>query len=445
MQQTSFSIPSPYPWQAQFLEIDARLNPKLSVLCVGRRAGKSFLACLWAILAKGGLLEGGHVCWLGPSEKTISEAKSWVRAWLAPLIVPGNPGNIGFNFSNGSRLDFHSIGPNAPLSVRGRGYALCVCDEAAHIDNLRLTMDAAVKPALLLDGGRILMISTPSGYNEFRDYYQEAEREGVAFHAPSSVNPTLKPAELEHLRRTTAPVMFEQEYLAAFVEMAGCLMRREYLIKAEPPESMISTCFGIDLALAQFDRSDYSALVVAGISKDRKLWILHARRWRKTWPETVALLADYNKAWCPQIAVCEQVAFQELAVRDLIKVGLPLTGLKVSKGKEERFLPILTKYALRLITHSTTLDPEFESELLSFPESSHDDYCDSLVYAVGGLDREIRDAWTPDLSSGECWAPRLPHERRNKLLYDGHGEVFDFEAFKELSNKRAAAASGKVE
>ena len=173
---TNFSIPSPYSWQAQFLEQEARLCPKLSVLCVGRRAGKSFLACLWSILAKGGLLEGGHVCWLGPSQKTISEAQSWIRAWLAPLIVPGNPGNIGLDFSNGSRLDFHSIGPNAPLSVRGRGYSLCVCDEAAHISNLRLILDSAVRPALALAGGRILMISTPKGYNDFRDYYLEAER-----------------------------------------------------------------------------------------------------------------------------------------------------------------------------------------------------------------------------------------------------------------------------
>ena len=45
--------------------------------------------------------------------------------------------------------------------------------------------------------------------------------------------------------------------------------------------------------------------------------------WGKTFPETVVLLAEYNQIWQPQIAICEQVAFQELAVRDLEKVGLP--------------------------------------------------------------------------------------------------------------------------
>jgi hypothetical protein len=40
------------------------------------------------------------------------------------------------------------------------------------------------------------MISTPRGHNHFFDYYQEAEREGVAISAPSSVNPNLKPSEL---------------------------------------------------------------------------------------------------------------------------------------------------------------------------------------------------------------------------------------------------------
>jgi predicted phage terminase large subunit-like protein len=372
------------------------------------------------------LLEGGHVCWLGPSEKTISEAKSWVRAWLAPLIVPGNPGNIGFDFSNGARLDFHSIGPNAPLSVRGRGYSLAVCDEAAHIENLRMILDAAVKPALALAGGRMLMISTPRGHNHFFDYYQEAEREGVAISAPSSVNPNLKPSELEHLRRTTAPIIFEQEYEAQFVEMAGCLLKREYLCVADPPsiESFQTICFGIDLALATHERSDYSALCVTGIAEDRRLWVLHGRRWRKTWPETVALLADYNRAWCPHLAVCEQVSFQELGVRDLIKAGLPLIGLKVSKGKEERFLPVLTKYALRMIWHSASLDSELEAELLSFPESSHDDFVDALVYGVGGLDSEIRSAWAGGNPSAELWRG-LPHEHVARPEYDKWGNLWE--------------------
>jgi predicted phage terminase large subunit-like protein len=281
------------------------------------------------------------------------------------------------------------------------------------------------------------MISTPRGRNDFYDYYREAERDGIAIHAPSSVNPNLKPTELEHLRRTTAPILFEMEYLALWVEMAGALLKREYLRKAEPPplESFQTICFGIDLALAVHDRSDFSALCVAGVDRDRKLWILHGRRWRKTFPESVALLADYNRTWKPQLCVCEQVAFQELAVRDLIKVGLPLMSLKVSKGKEERFLPVLTKYALGMIHHANSLDSELEAELLSFPESAHDDFCDSLVYAVGGLDSEIRDAWDANQTSGRHWGRQLAHEKPEPRIYHENG---DYDVIRELGTGEAA-------
>jgi|SRR5271165_3155439 len=409
-----FNLPTPYPWQAQYLEIDKRVEAKLSVLCCGRRAGKTFVAMLWALTAKGGVLAAGHVCWIAPDDKRLAEARSWAKAWLAPLLVPGNPGSIGIDLSNGGRLDFWSAGPQAPQPARGRGYDLCVIDEAAFISGLRLMVDASIRPALALSGGRMLMISTPRGMNSFREYYQEAERSGVAFHAPSTMNPELKASELEQIRRTTAPIIFEQEYLGRFVEQAGCLMKHEYVRKGAAPsiESFLTLSFGLDIALATHDRSDYSALVVAGISRQRQLWILMARRWRKTWPESVALLADYNRIWKPQIAVCEQVAFQELCVRDLLKVGLPLIGLKVSKGKEERFLPVLSRFAIGEILIADTIDSEFLAELMSFPESAFDDQVDSLVYSVGGLVSEIRDAWSPELSSGAQWGGRLPHEKR---------------------------------
>jgi hypothetical protein len=135
--------------------------------------------------------------------------------------------------------------------------------------------------------------------------------------------------------------------------------------------------------------------------------------------KTVVLLAEYNRIWQPQIAICEQVAFQELACRDLERAGLPLVPLKVSKGKEERFLPVLTKYALGTIWHADTLDPEFEAELLSFPESAHDDWVESLTFAVAGLQKEIRDAWSPDLGSAAHWGRSvLPHEKPKTIGYE---------------------------
>jgi hypothetical protein len=68
---SNFTIPSPYPWQADFPESEKRLDPRLSVAVIGRRAGKSTLGLLhWLLNSKG--LEAGHdAAWVGPNDKVI--------------------------------------------------------------------------------------------------------------------------------------------------------------------------------------------------------------------------------------------------------------------------------------------------------------------------------------------------------------------------------------
>jgi predicted phage terminase large subunit-like protein len=274
------------------------------------------------------------------------------------------------------------------------------------------------------------MISTPRGMNPFRDYYIEAQRDGIAFSAPSTVNPHLKASEFEKLRRSTPPLVFEEEYLARFVQMGGALLKKEhirYVEKAPRLESM-SISFGIDLALRTDGKSDYSAIVVCGkASGDDRTYVLHCDRWRATWPETVAKLANYNRAWSPEICGIENYLFQELTVRDLLKVGLPMHALKSSKGKEERFLLLTTPYALGLVHHVESLrGSEFEMELTAFPESAHDDWCDALVYGYAVLNRELRVAMSEQDGGYLNWGHRLKAEIDTRLFHgDGSYDVIE--------------------
>jgi len=424
--EVSFQIPKPLTWQAQLLSMISEASVRSIVAVVGRRAGKTHAALLAALTSPKGLLAGYDVAWLGPSDKVIAESKAWFKAWCAPVIVGASPGDLGYALSNGSAIDWWPAGPNAKQPVRSRGYGMVVVDEAAFIPNLKLLVDASVRPALAIDEGVLMLIGTPYGKagSDFYDFYLEAKNNGVAFHGPSSINPHLKASELEKLKRTTDELTFRQEYGAEFLDRAGSLLKANQIRKGTPPalELFKTIAFGLDIALSSKQRADYTALVVSGVDDQDRHWILAAFRWRADWPTTFERVLRFNEQWHPHVIQTEQVAFQELAIREMIDVGLPVTAIKPSTDKETRFAPIHLRYSLGQVWHAENLDPEFERELLSFPQSQYDDQCDAAVFAVTALDRRMRTACATEINTGECWGGRLPHEKKRKVrMYFGFG------------------------
>jgi predicted phage terminase large subunit-like protein len=432
--QTNFQIPHPTEWQQAFLQTEDELQPRLIAICLGRRGGKSFIALLWVLLNRLGLLAGHSVAWVAPSDKVLGEVRSWVKAWLDPFIVGPSPGGLGFRLQNGADLDFWSASPNAPQPLRSRGYACCVIDEAAHYTiNLRDTVDAAIRPALALAEGKLLFISSPKGRGDFYHFYTEAQREGLAVHGSSLVNPHFSEAEYKRLQRVTEPILFRQEYGAEFLERSGALLRREQIRYGVPPpiEEFRSVVFGLDLALSTKQRADYTALVIAGVDRQDRRWVLHAVRWRADWPDTFARVLSYSRAWPVELIQTEEVAFQQLAIREMTEAGLPVTAIKPHTDKEARFAVIHQRYALGMIWHNETLDAEYENEMLSFPLSEHDDWFDATGLALSTLFKELRTALS-DEGSGTHWAPKLRYEKKKQIvLYDFHGNPHSFDPIED--------------
>jgi hypothetical protein len=285
-----FEIPKPLSWQQNFLAQERAAESRLAVAVCGRRSGKTFLALLHAILNSKGLLAGYDVAWIGPNDKVISESRAWFKAWMGPLIVGASPGGLGHCLANGSVIDWWPAGPNASPPTRSRGYGTVIVDESQLIQNLKLVLDAAVRPSLAVDEGKLLLIGTPQGKTgqDFYELYREAQRTGLAYHAPSSISPLLKPRELEHLRKTTGQLEFRQEFGAEFLDREGSLLKREQLRHADPPPlgEFRKIAAGLDIALSSKQRADYSALVITGLEYQGRAWVLHAARWRSDWPTT---------------------------------------------------------------------------------------------------------------------------------------------------------------
>jgi predicted phage terminase large subunit-like protein len=419
---TALQLPRPLPWQRAFLDQDRQEPVSLTVQCVGRRSGKSHLGLLWLAFAPGGLLDGKPVAIGAPTEAHMAEVRQTFKNWFHPLIKGPSPGNLGFELANGGRVDFWSLSPGHN-AFRGRGYSLAWIDEAAFVRNLSETIEQNLTPALAQYKGRLLLTSTPRGFNQFHDWFRRAEREGRVVTGPSTLNPNVSPKWLAEQRKTMPEVVYQQEVLAQFVTIDSGLVKRSDIKLGTPPplDEFLSLSMGLDFALTEKKTGDFSAAVLAGVDRDKQTWILRAEKWRAAWPETFQRVLELYKLFEPHIVVTESVAFSELCVRELTAAGVPIDAIKPSVDKVARMSPIAMRYRLGMIHHSVYLPQDFEDEILMFPNGGeHDDQVDALVYAVGGLDRTIREAWSEG-STGLHWGTRLPHEAKAKILYNNDG------------------------
>jgi len=198
-------------------------NPaRFKVLAAGRRWGKTRLGVNECLDVAS---QGGRAWWVAPSYKT-SEV-----GWR-PLQRIGN--KIGaeirkvdrtINLPNGGSVQVRSA--DDPNSLRGEGLDFVVLDENAFMKEEAWT--EALRPSLSDRQGGALFISTPKGHNWFWRMHQRGltdDDEWASFQFPTSTNPYIVPAEIEAAKGMLPERIFNQEYLAQFLDDAGGVFRR---------------------------------------------------------------------------------------------------------------------------------------------------------------------------------------------------------------------------
>jgi phage terminase large subunit-like protein len=187
------------------------------------------------------------------------------------------------NLPNGGSVQVRSA--DDPNSLRGEGLDLVVMDEVAFTKEEAWT--EALRPALSDRQGKALFISTPKGHNWFWRNYQRGLNDGeewASFTFPTSSNPYIAPGEIEAARLSLPERVYQQEYLAVFVDDAGGIFRhvmeaataQEQTLPLEGHQyiggvdvaSMVdfTVCSVIDVTTSEmvymdrFNRIDYTAL-----------------------------------------------------------------------------------------------------------------------------------------------------------------------------------------
>lgn len=385
-QKIEIVLPELHPGQQQIVNEAKRFN----VLACGRRFGKTTLGIDLLIDPA---LDGYPTAWFSPTYKMLNEVWREVCRLTKPLQTKLAAQEHRIELLTGGVIDMWSL--DSPDSSRGRKYKRAVIDEAAMVAGLSNAWQAVIRPTLTDYRGDAFMLSTPNGLNFFFECFTRGvdatHPEWASWHLPTTANPYISPLEVEAARKELPSLIFDQEYLAQFLQGQGAVFRRieENLtapIDATPDDhrghrigmgvdwgqKLDRTCLSVgcldccvELQLDYFNQLEWA------FQRDRL--ILLARKWNAT-----DILLELNSIGSPNFEALRNDGFADN--RNLI--GFETTAS--SKGPLIRSLAL----ALEQMEFRWLPDAVGKAELLAYeskisrvtghvsysaPENTHDD------------------------------------------------------------------------
>ncbi|WP_320533655.1 hypothetical protein [Robbsia andropogonis] len=166
---------------------------------------------------------GQYMGFFAPDYKIMSETYRELEDALAPITAHSNKTDGLIRLMGGGRIDFWTL--NNPKAGRSRKYHGVLVDEAAFAgDDMPDIWAKAIAPTLFDFRGWAWAMSTPNGVDPGNWFWQICNNKELGwkeYHAPSNTNPFLPVDEFERIRLANAPLVFQQEYLAEFVDWNG--------------------------------------------------------------------------------------------------------------------------------------------------------------------------------------------------------------------------------
>jgi hypothetical protein len=211
----------------------------------GRRWGKNVVGESVAIddAAKGRL-----VGWFAPENKRLSESYNVIVDALGPIKKSSDKTHGIIRTITGGSVEFWSL--EDENAGRSRKYHRVIGDEIAFTKPKTIDVwNRSIRPTLLDYAGRALMMSNTNGIDPDNMLYELCHNPAhnfVQFHAPTRTNPFLPQSEVDALARDNHPLVYQQEYLAEFVDWSGdAFFSREKLLANGAPVELPVRCEAI--------------------------------------------------------------------------------------------------------------------------------------------------------------------------------------------------------
>ena len=232
--EKSDRIRLPYPHQGQILV--RREAKRFNWLSAGRRWRKTTLAMAIAVE---NAVNGKTIIWGAPTYDQVSVGFEETRK-ASHGVATFNQSRMEAHFPNGGRILYRSL--DNPDNARGHTADGVVMDEAAYIH--RKAWSEVLRPMLVDTHGWSWGISTPCGRNWYWEEHVNAlnDPDSMAWQVPTLgvritdmglvrepnpyENPDIPFSEIERVFYKQPRQVFEQEFLAQFVELSGGVFRR---------------------------------------------------------------------------------------------------------------------------------------------------------------------------------------------------------------------------
>ena len=360
---------------------------------MGRQFGKSLmgenLLLYWAIN------DGPcRIMWVSPVYSQANKVQKELYAAIAKsgIVASNNFSSNELTLKNGSTIIFRSA--ERYDNIRGETLDYAILDEAAFMKDEAWT--EAIKPTLLVRGKKALFISTPKGKSWFYDLYQLGVSEDhpnyKSYRGTSYDTPYIDREEIEEAKRTLPEKVFQQEYMAQFIDGGGEVFSnvRELWDTTMWQRASGRVYCGIDLGRAE----DYT---VATFIDDRgnvfDIYRNNATEWSTMVREIMEKVKKYNATVMVEVNSIGDVIFEQIKKewqdthqfvtsaksKNEIIEGLILDcNEKAIKIPHETAFPALT-HEMEVFTYD--YNPKTRSIRYGHPNGMHDDTVMSLAIA----------------------------------------------------------------
>ena len=244
------------------------------VVVAGRRFGKTYLGKYE--VSKYAVRKANSYIWFIAPSRGMGKRLLWkpLKEFLPRAYIKDkNETDLSIELLNGSTITVKSA--DNPDSLRGDPLDFVVFDEAR--DQAAYTWEV-IRPSLADKQGDALFITTPNGFDWVYDLKNKHEGDPSwgYHHYTTEDGGNVPKEEIEAARRDMDPRMFEQEFNASFVNMAG---RVYYAFDRDKnvvdlSESVLMAQDGKTTVLIGEDFNISPGAVVVGIRRGRDLHII---------------------------------------------------------------------------------------------------------------------------------------------------------------------------
>lgn len=205
------------------------------VIRCGRRFGKTTLlercASKWSY-------NGLKVGWFGPTYKLNLPTYKRILRTVQPVVYSKSKIDQVIELNSGGCIEFWTLQDED--AGRSRFYDRVIIDEGSLVPKgLRSIWEQAIAPTLLDRKGHAIMAGTPKGIDPENFFYEACTDKTLGwreFHAPTASNPMLDQEAVAKLKDEYPALVYQQEYLADFVDWNGAAFFSEdsLLVDGEP-------------------------------------------------------------------------------------------------------------------------------------------------------------------------------------------------------------------